>query len=72
MVRTYEATLESPRQIDIYLEREKPLIKFMYLKQFRHITLLRFFLFSWNTPCFMTMQMEGTLYVTMLKHRFEF
>ncbi len=45
MVRTYEATLESPREIDIYLERKKPLIKFMYSKQVHHITLLSFFEF---------------------------
>jgi hypothetical protein len=72
MVRIYEATLESPREIDIYLDWEKPLVKFMYLKQFHHITLFSFFLISWNTPCFMAMQMEGTLHVTMLKHRLEF
>ncbi len=33
MVRTYEATFKSPREIDIYFERKKPLIKFMYLKK---------------------------------------
>jgi len=72
VVRTYEATLESPREIDIYLERKKPLIKFMYSKQVHHITLFSFFEFHEKIPCFVAMRIEGALYVTMLKNWFEF